>query len=1143
MEMLEGRRLMAVDSQPLHNGLIAEDVNRDFSISPLDALLVINALNRSKGPTGEGESGTAKPYVDVSGDGQLSPLDALLVINALNAEGEGTMIVSYTIQITDAAGAPKTQVVVGEKFTVRVFVQDIRPTIDATGVFSAGLDLDIDANGGETESALVQFPSVSTQTFLQGIRGGSRLNSSKAAERGPDGSDEEFNEVSLLDANTSFPAFRDPPIDPTRIETFFTAEFLALKPGSLSFTPSPADTAQADTLFYGDNAAIPTSSIMFAAPVTLTIISDPTAPVAANDTVATAEDTPINLGNAGLTSNDTVTAPRTLMVTAINTIVGTTVGTVSGLTYTPPLNFNGTDRVTYTVADSTGLTSSATVTINVTPVNDPPVAGADAFPIPGDSTANPLNVLSNDNAGGGETQPLTITLVSVPSNGGTVTVVNGTSLSYTPAVGFEGVETFNYTISDGQATASATVTLTVEPATVPFARRDTASIAEVSAGETGSVKINVLANDKVNPGAGVKGRLISFNQPSNGTVTLDDNGTAADDTDDQLVYVPNFEFNGSDTFTYVMNDTVGTGANSTGTVVVTVTDVNDVPIAGNDNASGTEDTAVTIAISTLLSNDSPGLGETTTQTLSVTPGTSSSGTVSVVGSNVIFTPSAALNGNRTFTYVIADSGTPSLTATGTVTVNLAAVNDAPIAGPDLGSTNEDTELVITVASLLTNDAPGRPAATDETGQTLSITGVAKPAATLGSVSLNAGNITYIPALNFNGVETFTYTLLDSAGATSIGTVTVTVNPINDAPIAGIDSVETSKGLSIQIPVASLLANDVAGPANETGQTPLTITGVSGAVNGMVSLNTNTGIITFTPAADFTGAASFQYTVQDSGPTGGTNVNSGTGTVNVTVRDFVPTDVSGTVWVDETNDGVIDAAERRLGGVEVRLTGSALGVPIAPQTYVTLADGSYRFDDLAPGEYVVRYVTPAYMMDGLDVAGPLGDADNVENQFTIIVAPPGGGSGAGYNFAAIGMEASYGRALDLLASRYFLTNPAMIHKGLYAAVAADNTFLWSAKLDGFDGMVASEVVYSASDNRLILTMVDANQNVFSASLDSRQFVTTTDRDTGNKIFRILGDASSINFVAINRAVPPVVSANRYLEAIDRIFAQEGWDDLL
>ncbi len=102
-----------------------------------------------------------------------------------------------------------------------------------------------------------------------------------------------------------------------------------------------------------------------------------------------------------------------------------------------------------------------------------------------------------------------------------------------------------------------------------------------------------------------------FTQPANGTVTLNDNGTPADLTDDRLSY-PHANFSGNDIFTYVMNETPDTGGlNSTGTVtVVAVAAVNDPPIIANDTASATEDTVTTITATSLLSNDSPGVGET-----------------------------------------------------------------------------------------------------------------------------------------------------------------------------------------------------------------------------------------------------------------------------------------------------------------------------------------------------------------------------------------------------------------------------------------------------------------------------------------------------------------------------------------------------
>lgn len=413
------------------------------------------------------------------------------------------------------------------------------------------------------------------------------------------------------------------------------------------------------------------------------------------------------------------------------------------------------------------------------------------------------------------------------------------------------------------------------------------------------------------------------------------------------------------------------------------------------------------------------------------------------------------------------------------------------------------------------------------------------------MTLNAGNITYVPALNFNGTETFTYTVQDSGGASATGTVTVTVNPINDAPVAGADSVVAFKGASLQIPVASLLGNDTPGPANESNQTPLTITGVSGAVNGTVSLNSTTGVITFTPAAGFSGAASFQYTVQDSGPSGGLNVNTGTGTVNVTVRDFVPTTISGRVYVEETNDGVINPAERKLGGVEVTITGDALGVPIAQRTVLTLADGSYHFDNLAPGQYVVRVTTPAYHSTAIseDSPGSLGDADNIDNQFTINIAQPGGGDGSNYNFALYGLDNRYLSLFNSLLASNFFGGAANVGKGLLAVLGSDNSSIWLSKMDGFDNMLAGEVVLNSAGNRAQLTIVDTSEKVYTTTLTTTQFRVVTDNATGNRLVRIVGDSNSMNFQQVNMAAPPVVSYNRFLEAIDEVFAQEGWDGIV
>src|SRR5204863_216537 len=138
-----------------------------------------------------------------------------------------------------------------------------------------------------------------------------------------------------------------------------------------------------------------------------------------------------------------------------------------------------------------------------------------------------------------------------------------------------------------------------------------------------------------------------------------------------------------------------------------------------------------------------------------------------------YAPNANFNGSDGFTYKANDGTTDSNTAT--VTIAVSAVNDAPVAVNDSYGTTEDTPLTIAAPGVLGND-------TDVDGNPLTAAVVAQPAH--GTLTVNAnGSFTYTPALNFNGIDGFTYKANDGTADSNVATVTITVAPVNDAPNA------------------------------------------------------------------------------------------------------------------------------------------------------------------------------------------------------------------------------------------------------------------------------------------------------------------------------------------------------------------------
>ncbi|WP_348721801.1 tandem-95 repeat protein, partial [Tenacibaculum sp. 190524A05c] len=403
--------------------------------------------------------------------------------------------------------------------------------------------------------------------------------------------------------------------------------------------------------------------------------------------------------------------------------------------YTPNSDYNGTDSFTYTITDSNGDTDTATVYITINPVNDTPTATDDSATVNEDASTT-ITISTNDDIGGEGGDGEDYSLTSGPSNG-TVTETSDGVFVYTPNADFNGTDSFTYTITDVDGdTDTATVLVTITPVNdgPPTATDDTATV-----NEDASTTITVSTNDDIG-GDGGDGEDYSLTSgPSNGTVTETSDGV--------FVYTPNADFNGTDSFTYTITD--ADGDTDTATVVITVSSVDDAPDAVDDTATVNEDASTTITVST---NDDIGGDGGDGEDYSLTSGPSN-GTVTETSDGVfVYTPNADFNGTDSFTYTITDADGDTDTAIVVITVN--SVDDVPTATDDTATVNEDASTTITVS---TNDDIGGDGGD---GEDYSLTS----GPSNGTVTETSdGVFVYTPNADFNGTDSFTYTITDADG--------------------------------------------------------------------------------------------------------------------------------------------------------------------------------------------------------------------------------------------------------------------------------------------------------------------------------------------------------------------------------------------
>lgn len=648
----------------------------------------------------------------------------------------GEPLAGIQLEITDLAGNPVTSLDVGDKFLLKMYGTDERARADRGGIYAAYTDIVFDGTRvrvvpGTTIDHAVAFSNTPSGTVGTGL----------------------IDELGGVSTGTT-PSNADKSL-------IATLQMETLAAGSVNFITNPADGTNRAVLMFFNNDEVAADTVNYGS-VSLAIGQSFTANP---DTFTVAKDSAATVLN--VLANDTIVAGTgTLSVTSVTqpSSGGTVTLTNGVVSFTPTANFVGTAQFNYVVTGPGGAQQTVPVTVAVSGANTAPVAVDDTFTVDSGSTSNTLDVLANELSTADPGESLKVTAVTTPSSGGTVTIASdGKTVNYKPAASFVGTETFQYTLSDGTSTDTATVTVTVQPGDAPPTAVD--DVFPAAGGtpineDAPQASYNVLANDTAD--AGNQTFVIS----SIGTPTA--GGTVSISTDGKtLLYKPKANFNGAEKVTYTIRDSGG--GLSTATATFNVTSVNDVPpiSAGSITISKGATPSTVLNISDLPANVD--IGEVIKFVDLTTP---NSGTVAVSadGQSLIFTPANAnFTGEVKFNFSVQDAGgLKSGPSTMTITVSeyLPRAFDIQFNGNAIGLLGGNLSQFTLTGTDVQNKAISIPL--NHSSVTVTANGVRVPNLLPGSYKLN------VPALPFlhNGE---TAQAIDIQSDLSEGTEAVAVN--------------------------------------------------------------------------------------------------------------------------------------------------------------------------------------------------------------------------------------------------------------------------------------------------------------------------------------------------------------------------------
>ena len=805
------------------------------------------------------------------------------------------------------------------------------------------------------------------------------------------------------------------------------------------------------------------------------------------------------------------------------------------------------------------ISSEATVTVTVQIGNRPPIADDDTYRVDIDGSNSPLRVLLND-ADPDPLDAIRIDSHSVPNQGGMVTIdENDSLLLYTPAPGFEGVESFQYTIVDGFGLSdTATVTVAVaQPWAVQFNfvvdDQSRVKIAPVDGVVTVNVGdtfwLNVVVQD-VRRDINELQQIKLNSSTTGGTFTLSLGGevtsaisynASADDLQSAL-----------EALSAIGSSNVAVTRNTDGAWIVEFVgdlSLQDVELIEADGTGLTGGTDAGLVVNDLRGVSAAYLDVLYDATLISTAGdivhgldygnfirgnVDSPGVIFGAGGaqNDFFVPvggdlivlfsiplTADLIGQHT---IVGDEGTGNEIVTfapfgiierenvdfGSLTLKIDPEDDTAAFG-DNYQVAEDSPP--TVLDVLSNDRLGID------GVELTIVDITGPdRGGTAVVAQGDRSLLYTPAPDFFGAETFSYTISDGADGTAAAEVTVNVTEVNDSPVASNDEVVTVQGSTLNIALSELVANDSAGPDNESTQILIldvieTMADMSEVLTsdtlGTVAIDDNgtadptDDFIVYTPPTDYLGTDEFVYRVIDNGQTNGIQDGRVSNWAKVIV-DITPAppSVVGRVYIDGNDNGMFDEGEMAIAGVVVTLDGVDLGGnPVLQQSTMTAADGAYSFDFVGLSSYTITQQQPRFLLDGHEQVGMQGGNVDEDGRIHSVVTE-NQSIATGNDFLERGFHPDFLSIADLLSST--------TDDGMIVALDSNGDVRWFTLTGGWEGYSAVELDVDA-DRRvahLKVTRDDGSQSTQNVGYSGYPSFRIKGENEQGMMVRIVGAAA-------------------------------------